>query len=745
MPVLVTLLTILGLIGPAVLLGWLTHRFLVPVPRLTIGLAIVLSFLAVAPGLIPGLVPVPVDEVARGFPIRGVAGELTPANPITNDTTKLFLPWYDAARAQILSGDLPLWNPWSFSGYPLLANGEAAPLSPFFVLTLFVPLPSQIVAMAGLKVFVAILFGALFLERIGAGRWAALFGAVAFALSVYQFVYLYYSASTVSALMPAVAFGLVLILDSPGFRSSSFFAIVVGVAMSSGHPETVVHIVLGGLIVIAARLIAGNLPDLRRSFLIMVGGSLLGLLVSLVAWVPVAEQVTRSQRLGEISGEREMNEPFSGLAAWAVISPEAFGNPGRDSWGWKYSYPGVASSYAGAIVLILLPAALLLPSAGPIARTLAIGSIATWLLAMKWSPIGMLADLPPLSLMGNDKLRFVSVFLAASAAALVLERLTAARRWIWVIAPAIGFLGAWFWIARHYYPERMGGTSVIGPIAVIAILCAALGLPKRLAMVAFAAVTVELLTLNLPYNAPVDAGLFRPDLPIVEKARELAPEEPFRIAGLDWTFLPNTSALYRLEDVRGSDPMAWQRYVEYLSRFSIPTDNADVRRIVDASRPELDHLGVRFMFAEPDQNAGPGWRKVYEGPDGRLFENEEWSRRFFEQGHADGSAPDPAIRSLWIGEAKPGRFRLTVDAARAGLIESSQPALPGWRVEIDGVEVEVKVLDGTFIGFDVPAGTSKIVVDYRPASVTISLWVSIISLLAWIAVMRWSGRASPED
>lgn len=84
------------------------------------------------------LPPVPVDEVARGYPYRAVVGEVTPRNPLTNDTVKLFLPWMDAAREELFALRAPLWNRYSFAGYPLLGNGESAPFSPLFLATLFV-------------------------------------------------------------------------------------------------------------------------------------------------------------------------------------------------------------------------------------------------------------------------------------------------------------------------------------------------------------------------------------------------------------------------------------------------------------------------------------------------------------------------------------------------------------------------------------------------------------------------------
>jgi hypothetical protein len=190
-------LTFAGIVLPSLLVIAAVRRWIAPLPW-RIAFLLLLLTLAFLHGAVFGTrLPVPVDEVARGYPYRGVVGEVRPRNPLTNDTVKLFLPWMQVAREELLNGRAPLWNPYSFSGYPLLGNGESAPFSPIFLATLFVPLPKQIVAMAGLKIFFGLVFGYLFLKREGVSDAASCLGAAAFAFSVYQTTVLYYSAASV--------------------------------------------------------------------------------------------------------------------------------------------------------------------------------------------------------------------------------------------------------------------------------------------------------------------------------------------------------------------------------------------------------------------------------------------------------------------------------------------------------------------------------------------------------------------
>src|SRR5688572_2956368 len=115
-------MSLVGIVVPALLVALAMRRWFGPLPWSVVvtALALTLSFLHGA--LLPGKVPVPVDEVMRGYPYRGVFGAVESRNPLTNDTVKQILPWMQVGREELLHGRLPLWNRYQFSGYPLLGN-----------------------------------------------------------------------------------------------------------------------------------------------------------------------------------------------------------------------------------------------------------------------------------------------------------------------------------------------------------------------------------------------------------------------------------------------------------------------------------------------------------------------------------------------------------------------------------------------------------------------------------------------
>jgi hypothetical protein len=184
----------------------------------------------------------------------------------------------------------------------------------------------------------------------------------------------------------------------------------------------------------------------------------------------------------------------------------------------------------------------------------------------------------------------------------------------------------------------------------------------------------------------------------------------------------------------------------------------------------LDFLNVRYVIGErrlemPDAQR---FRLVYDGRDGRIFENLSVRPRFFaahdivlEFRHGmfaqtltehdlsrqtvvsilpvtgdamrrDLLAPrsDPSVQ---IVEAHDPDFRLRIRSQRHALIVSSQPVWPGMRVRVNGASQRVLPVNGAFLAFTIPPGDSDVRVDYFPASFYGGLAAAALTLLGLIA------------
>lgn len=714
-------MTLLGIVLPSLLLAAAVRRWIAPVEWRFAGLFLLLTFAFLHGAVFTSQLPVPVDEVARGYPYRGVLGEVQPRNPLTNDTVKLFLPWMEVAREELFHFRAPLWNRYAFSGYPLLGNGETAPFSPLFLSTLFVPLPKQIVAMAGLKIFVALLFGFLFARRSGASDGAACFAAFAFAFSVFQTVFLYYSTTAVTAFLPAALYALLEAQERARYRDGVLVALVVGTLMANGHPESVLHIAIGaaGLLLIDFGLSSDRRGWLKR-LIVPLTGTIAGLGLSAPAWVPVLEQVLLSTRLADLKSAGGHAVAYPLTAAWAMLSPNGFGNPVRQNWSWVLNYSLVAASYAGLLVLALFSAALVARRTGLRDRLWAIYVVLLWLIALAWSPLGRsFQSIPPFSVTANDKLRFVALFLAAVLAARLLDRLS---RWYFLFALMSVGGAVYVYVLRRSW---MRPADLVAPVTVLVLAAVMIWASRYTPAAAAMLLLCDLFVLNAGFNALVDGRFYKPRLPIIEELQRVAPRTPYRVAGLEWMFLPNASAQYGVEDIRGSDPMSYAAYTSLLRPLVKDDPSIDFDRIVNVHDRLLDLLNVRYLLTEPGIEPGGRWRAVYRGRDGSIFENPSVLPRFFvREGEGEVS----------IRQERPDRFHLTVQARTPVLIGSSQVAAPGWRVRAAGRWRATERIEGALLSFRLPAGTTVVEVVYLPASYWISVVVGGAVLLAGIAV-----------
>jgi hypothetical protein len=697
-------MTFLGIAIPALLIALAMRRWFAPLPWNIIALALLLTLAFLHGAVVTTRVPVAVDEVMRGYPYRGVFGAIESSNPLTNDTVKQILPWMQIVREELRNGRMPLWNRYQFSGYPLLGNGQSAPFAPIFLSTLFVPLPHQIVAMAGLKIFLALLFSWLFLRDEGVSAAAALFGAAVFSFSVFQTVYLYYPMTSVSSLLPAAAFALRGCVRDGSRRWLVLLAIVTAAVASGGHPESAMHI---GIACAVMLVIEWRNP--KRAIL----AAAVGVAIASPAWVPVVEQALRSVRAAALAAAP--HPPLDYKILWVILNPDGYGNPSRGNWQWIYNYSIVAPVYVG-----LLPLALLFSARRTRDLTFVIASFVLFLVAMDWTPIGHLINaVPPLNLIAQDRLRFVVVFFVAVVAARVVDRATtsAAVASIFLIAAATFLLYAKWNITLSWY-------SVAG-IAALVLFWIVFAFRRDFApAAAFVAVVIELFVFNAGFNVLTSRAYYRPSMPILETARELSRGEPSRIVAHDWTFLPNAAAQYGLEDVRGSDPMALASYASFFDRVAIDDPSSDIKRVHDVDHPALAFLGVRFLLTEPAFTPSSAWLLRYEGPDGKLYESTRWHHRFFA---LRGDA-----RVGTITQESPTTLHVTIDAPRETLIASSQVWAPGWRVNMGRI---VRLHD-TFIGIVVPKGTHTITLRYRPLSFYASCMVSLVAMLAGLIWLR---------
>ena len=107
--------------------------------------------------------------------------------PIHYDQADTFYPWQVFTGRAMKSGELPLWNPYSFAGHPFLANGQNGVLYPPRAYLSLVTTPSSAhdwLVLSHMLLGAILMFLLLSKNRVSFG--ASLFGAVAWMLNSFM-------------------------------------------------------------------------------------------------------------------------------------------------------------------------------------------------------------------------------------------------------------------------------------------------------------------------------------------------------------------------------------------------------------------------------------------------------------------------------------------------------------------------------------------------------------------------------
>lgn len=612
-----------------------------------------------------------------------------------HDLPMQIVPWMHQVRESWRAGRVPLWNEAAGCGYPLMANGQSTPFSPFVLLTLPLPLDYAITAQAALKLLLALVLTFLFCRR----RYSVLgstVAAVAFGFSTWMVTWLQFPIATAAAFLPGVLMAVEDLLEG---RRFTLPVVVFVLTVLSGHPETVFNL---GLIAAAYGLwIARSVRGVVR----VIGASVVAAAICSPFLVTFAEAMTRSQRFAEIRTWGE-GVPFSDRASAALLlQPRFFGHlPIERPWG-----PTTLESicgFAGVLSIACAIAAAIIVvrrRQWRSAETLfVLGAVFSLGVVLAWPGITQLFD----AIAGFAPAMRMRLGLCWFASVLIAFVIDHRHSRVPLLAGALGvaLLMLFFMRTTPFPSESHRASALLSLLPGMAVLLALLH--RRLIIVAGALTVVELWLTMAHWNPVLPKRNL--ETPLIAKLKTL----DGRIVGLGGQMYPNVGAFWGLEDVRVHDPMAWDRYVTYLEQNAGWNRDDYYAKWNDPDSPLLDHLGVRWIVSDRGLAGRP---LVYAGRDGFIYANPTAKPRFFSD------------RASVTVEGQ----RVRVKATQHALVKSSVAAFPGWRASVPLFEA-----DGPFLAFMVPPGEHVIDVEYRPRSFYLSLIVAAIAIVALLARMR---------
>jgi hypothetical protein len=754
---------------------WLAARFVRPIRLVPALFLLFAPFLFVGRAMVTAGVYAPLDIVYDAPPLQSQRAErgVGPNRPpILGDVVYQEIPWRKAVREAVRNGRLPLWNRFVLAGEPLLATQQPAVLHPATWLGFLLPLAQAWTFEMAVRFFLALLSAWLFLRELDCGELAASLGAAAWAFCDYLVFYLGYPLTPAAAPFPMLLLGLRRLASSPGRRSAALTVAALLLVVTSGHPETLLHVTASAGIFFLFDLAAAPAGRRLRAVALSAacGAVALGLTAPILlpfreAVPETAEFATRSALFA--SSERSLPLPESLERSVSNLLPFTAGV--REP-----------SAYAGSLLLPLALAGVGLRrrERWPLAITGLLG-----LAAFGRVPVinDAICRLPLFDIGLNERLVFLPAFALAALAAFGVERLCRGEGRAGALAGCAAAAAAIWALSRRWsvdepFAEAGLGSSAaleIAPLLLLGTLLA-IGTGARKALPPAAAVLLLLVQRRAEIGGlypTVSSDAFYPRIALLEKIPRNA---PYRVAALDYTFIPNIAALYELEDVRGYEAMTFAPLARTFPLWCV-AQPVWFNRVDDPTKPFLSFLNVRYVLARRSRPTPPGWNVLGEEGSMRLIENPRALERAFvprwvaREGDPSRvlqrlyATPDFAETGVLLGapapSAKNGEARVTVIAATAQRIElsidareravigTSVTSWPGWRLSIDGQTRELFSYNHAFLGFEIDPGRHRAELAYRPRSFVAGLWISALTLAA--ALVAFAGtrgqlsRASP--
>lgn len=311
-----------------------------------------LSLVFVLPALLPGRVMASSDALFLLPPWQSARPEgfLRAANPELGDAyTVLYQQWRFSLD---YLPSIPLWNPEIQNGRPFLANSQSGLFAPFNIPIWVLGLFPSMAWIAALKLFAAA-FGMFLLARsLGQRASAALLGGLVYGFSLWLASWLVYPHASIWALVPWLLLAANAVVRRPQPLEACGLALVTGLVLLSGHPESAFHAGVALAVFVGLRLLqerSRRTSGLLRPLLVVIAAGVAGFLLSALVTLPFLEFVGQSadivQRRG-VGDEGAVPPRFLlGLFLW-----DYWGHPTGSQ---DVLYSVIRAIYVGALPLLL--------------------------------------------------------------------------------------------------------------------------------------------------------------------------------------------------------------------------------------------------------------------------------------------------------------------------------------------------------------------------------------------------------
>ncbi|PKN02346.1 MAG: hypothetical protein CVU77_00660 [Elusimicrobia bacterium HGW-Elusimicrobia-1] len=630
----------------------------------------------------------------------------------------------------IISGDLPLWNPYTFGGTPHLANPQAGVFYPGNLLFYFFG------SFAGFKlwtlfhlVMLSSFLYALY-KRFIDDEIAAAAGAAIVSLSSFV-IYMITAGHSIRLagfawVAPVSALAVKTAVDknrSPSAVSLCVMSLALTFQFLSGHPQGVFMSILVVGVIFA---VAGAAS---RKGLIFVAALFAGL--SAAQYLPSAEFGRLAETIAWRPLARAFSQSFGDFIS--LVAPWKWGNPLDGPLAISYSHfferKNLFMGYSG--LLLALSGAVLSVKAA-FGRTAGVSGPAFVFAA--WGLLGMVLafgfNIPGFGFI-FEHAPFVGYFRTPS-------------RFYFLTLVSSGFFAA---MAVSMFRSRGAG------FAVAAIVCA------------------ELVFWNIRFIRPVELSWGASPASAVVGASE-------RIFTTD-EIPANLSMMTRLRNANGYDALILRDYYRMFYSYYRPPSRRPSTFLAASSAADIyknDFPGWGLKYVLTTLNI-PAARMLPQSS-GRVFmyEKKTFSPAVFVPRRVetielrnypffDPASANPLDKIVVQGESRGAnkfsasvdivsfgreKIKLAFENASEGTLALGETYYPGWLAWIDGKPSPVRRAGGIFRAIEIPSGSRKMIMVFMPVSLLFGVCISAISAaivisFVFAAAVKLSAVSPPEN
>ncbi|MEZ4668647.1 MAG: YfhO family protein [Anaerolineae bacterium] len=713
-----------------------------------------------------------------------------------NDLRSFVYPLYTYTSELVRSGELPLWNPRTFIGVPLIGNPQAALFYPATWLIWLLGADRSIGLVLALHIWLAAWGMARLARSFGATHSASLAAGIIYAMSEWagaRFYAGHFTLLLVFAWIPWAISAYHHALKTGTWRSALPGAAVIGLSLLAGHPPLSFYMALCLLALLGYHTVMAedSLKALWQGAQLLVFMGIIGLILGAALLLPVLEftrlSVRESTDLNFINSFALPPAQFLGLAL-----PGLFGNPTQSPvhyWGADF-YEEFAA-YAGLLPLLALPLAFrnFRRQHAYFVGLVAFGLVMSIGLEGALLPV-LVRWLPGFSFFRSPgrALFFVVLGLSGLSSLLITHLQQSApesRRALlqpvlkWWLPASIGlafagsvFFSGWYASASHVEPMPTRAFVVAGALALSGVVLCGLwaalwlwtrgentslrwALPVLLTVLTLDAwrVPLQLITTIPGWRDALWQGAVV-NVPTGADARviEIPNDSPY-----------NGSFASGHLHVLGYDPLMLATF-DKLQNISDPHDPVGTANTL---------MGVKYALAKKPYDR-PNFELIGIADGGIYYRRTDPFPRAWIANNVIVEPNDDAVRQLIAQDVESLRFTAIIDhpvdcsyAGRAtsqitgyhanivtvettgagGVLVLSDQYYPGWEAQVDGQSTEIVRAFTAFRAVCAPPGDHTITFAYRPLSLLIGAALSGLGwlLMGIVGVVAWQQKRTQPN